>query len=89
LFVKGLIVPAIGITVFGILSSIIDNFVRPFLVSQRTRMHPAVVLVGMIGGFLMFGFLGFILGPLILAYLLIILEIYRNKHIPGVFLQKD
>ena len=41
----------------------------------------------MIGGLFMFGILGIILGPLILAYLLIILEIFRNKKLPGVFIE--
>jgi predicted PurR-regulated permease PerM len=35
----------------------------------------------MIGGLLLFGILGLILGPLILSYLLVILEIYRNKNL--------
>ena len=38
----------------------------------------------MIGGLFFFGILGFILGPLIIAYAFIILEIYRGKQISGV-----
>lgn len=88
LFLGGSVWPAIGISVFGFLSSIADNLVRPMFISQRTRMHPSIVLIGMIGGLYLFGFLGFIMGPLILAYLLIILEIYRNKAVPEMFFQK-
>ena len=40
----------------------------------------------MVGGTFVFGILGMILGPLILAYLLIVLEIYRDKKTPGVFI---
>jgi predicted PurR-regulated permease PerM len=50
-------------------------------------MHPLLTLMGMIGGLLLFGIFGFILGPLILAYVLILLEVYRNKPIKGVFLE--
>lgn len=78
---------AIGVLLFGLASATIDNFLRPLFVSKRTRMHPALIIIGMIGGLFLFGFLGFILGPLILAYLLIILEIYRNKEIPGFFIR--
>jgi len=46
-----------------------------------------VILLGMIGGVYCLGFIGFILGPLILAYLLIVLEVYRDKKTPGIFLQ--
>ena len=37
----------------------------------------------------LFGILGFILGPLIIAYLLIVLEIYRNRKLPKVFVQQE
>lgn len=77
---------AVGLTIFGLVSNITDNFIRPLIVSKRSRMHPAIVLIGMIGGLFLFGILGFILGPLILAYLFIILDLYRNKKIPGVFI---
>jgi len=80
---------AFGIIIFGISASMIDNFLRPILVSKRTHLHPALVLIGMIGGFFLFGILGFILGPLILAYLIIILEIYRNQKIPGILIQES
>jgi len=59
------------------------------IVSRRTRLSTSIVVIGMIGGFFMFGILGFIIGPLILAYLLIILELYRKKEIPGIFIQED
>ena len=52
-------------------------------------MNSSIILIGMIGGLFFFGILGFILGPLILAYLLIVLEIYRKKRIPGVFIQPE
>ncbi|MBI2045005.1 AI-2E family transporter [Candidatus Pacearchaeota archaeon] len=69
---------AFGILLFGILSSNIDNVLRPLFVSKRTKLHSSVVLIGMIGGVFVFGALGFLLGPLILAYLLIVLELYRE-----------
>ncbi len=71
-----------GILFFGILSSSIDNFLRPIIVSRRTEINPAILLVSMIGGFFFFGVLGLILGPLIISYLLILLEVYRGKSKP-------
>jgi len=84
LFLTGNTFGAIGVLIFGIFSSVIDNLLKPLFVSKRTTMHPALIMIGMIGGFFFFGVLGFILGPLIIAYLLIILEIYRNKKSPGI-----
>lgn len=86
LFIIGSFYPAIGIALFGIVSSSVENFVKPIILSKWINLHPAVVLIGMVGGTFIFGILGMILGPLILAYLLIILEIYRDKKTPGVII---
>ncbi len=79
---------AIGVLIFGLASSIIDNIIKPLFVSKRTTLHPALIIIGMVGGFFLFGILGFILGPLIIAYLLIVLEIYRDKKIPKILTKK-
>ena len=80
-------ISAFGVLIFTFISSMSDHLFRPFLVSRKTHLHPALVLIGMVGGFLLFGLLGFILGPLILAYLIIIVEIYRNKNAPSALIQ--
>lgn len=87
LLIAGNPVASIGVAVFGILSSIIENFIKPVFISRRTQMNSSVILIGMIGGLFMFGIMGVILGPLILAYLLIILEVYRDKKLPGAFIE--
>ena len=78
---------ALGIIIFGLISSIVENAWKPIFVAKRTQLNSSVILIGMIGGLFMFGILGVILGPLILAYLLIILEIYRNKKVKGLFIE--
>ncbi len=85
LFITGNTFAAIGVLIFGLASSIIDNIIKPIFVSKRTTLHPALIIIGMVGGFFLFGVLGFILGPLIIAYLLIVLEVYRNKKSPKIF----
>jgi predicted PurR-regulated permease PerM len=86
LFITGNTFSAIGVLIFGLASSIIDNIIKPLFVSKRTTLHPALIIIGMVGGFFLFGVLGFILGPLIIAYLLIVLEVYRNKKTPEIFI---
>ncbi len=86
LLIAGNTFSAIGLTLFGLVSTVGDNIIRPLIVSRRTRMHSALILIGMIGGLFLFGILGFILGPLIIAYLLIILELYRKKRTPSILL---
>ena len=79
LLISGNSFAAIGIVIFGVIASAIDNFLRPLIVSRRTDIHPSVALVGMIGGLFFLGVVGLILGPLILAYLIIVLEAFKNK----------
>jgi predicted PurR-regulated permease PerM len=50
---------------FGI--SGIDNVVRPYLISRESRLPFLLVLLGVIGGVLAFGFVGIFLGPILLA----------------------
>ena len=53
-------------------------------------MNTSIVLFGMIGGLMLFGILGVVLGPLILAYLFIIIEVFRNKKLPeGVIIPPE
>lgn len=87
LIIGGNNISALILIIFGLISSTIDNFLRPIIISKRTKMNPSLILIGMIGGVFFFGILGIILGPLIIAYLLIVLEIYRDKKIPEFFLQ--
>ena len=79
---------AVGITIFGLLASTVDNILKPIIISKRTSISSPIILIGMVGGLFLFGVLGLILGPLILAYLLIILEIYRNKRVPSLIIKE-
>lgn len=66
---------AIGVTIIGlIVSSYVDSIIRIKLVGGKSKIHPAIMLVGLFGGIQIFGLIGFILGPLILSILLIIME---------------
>lgn len=85
LFAIGDIFSAIGIVLFGLIAAGLDNFVKPVFISRRIDLHPALLLIGMVGGMLLLGLVGVILGPLILAYLLIILEMYRDKRSKSIF----
>jgi predicted PurR-regulated permease PerM len=89
LFVGGQTIPALGLISFGLVSSLMENTVKPVFIAKRTNVHSSVILFGMIGGLLFFGIIGFILGPLILSYLIIVLEIYRDKKVPGLLINED
>jgi predicted PurR-regulated permease PerM len=69
-----------GLVIFGtLIVGTIDNIIRPKLVGVRAKIHPLTVLLGVVGGIMFFGFMGVILGPLILELCLTFLSIYREK----------
>jgi predicted PurR-regulated permease PerM len=53
--------------VWGIGVSTIDNFVKPWLISQGSDMPFVLILFGVLGGVLAFGFIGVFIGPTLLA----------------------
>jgi len=79
LLIGGNTVAVFGVIIFGILSHIPDYVVRPLFLSKRTQLNPAIASIGMIGGILLFGVLGVVLGPLILSYLIIIMDLFKKK----------
>jgi predicted PurR-regulated permease PerM len=54
----------------------VDNIVRPWLISGRAEMGGLMVFIGVLGGIAAFGLLGVVLGPIIVAMLASLLEVY-------------
>ena len=59
----------------------IDNFLRPKLVSGRSNVHPVLILIGVLGGLRVFGFIGMLVGPLILAILVALIKFYEQNYL--------
>lgn len=62
-WIKAIILVAIGVLVIGL----VDNLLRPPLVGKETRLPDYVVLISTIGGIALIGINGFVIGPLIAA----------------------
>jgi len=59
---------AIFLVVWGVaVVSSVDNFLKPYLISQGASMPFILVLLGVLGGLVAFGFVGVFLGPTLLA----------------------
>jgi len=71
-FLKGIIL--LGLGVFGI--SMVDNLLRPFFISTRTKIHPLLLFFAVLGGIQVFGLVGLVAGPLIVTLFLTLIEIY-------------
>ena len=55
----------------------IDNFLRPMLVGSRTRLHELLIFFAVLGGLNVFGVLGVVLGPVVLAFALALMQVFR------------
>ncbi len=73
-FAKAIILLLVGTLVI----SMVDNILKPIIISGRTRMHMLIIFFSVVGGLNIFGLLGLILGPLIVALFVSVLEIFRN-----------
>jgi predicted PurR-regulated permease PerM len=58
---------------------------RPIFLSKNSNLNVALGVIGTIGGLYYFGIVGLILGPLILAYILIIFDFYREGKLSELF----
>lgn len=73
---------AIFLTLWGsIVVGLVDNLLRPLLISGRAEVPTLAVFVGVIGGLAAFGFIGLFLGPIVLGLLIALFrfEIERRK----------
>ena len=73
---QGTILVAVGILIL----STIDNFLRPPLVGQGTKLPDYMVLVSTLGGLTLFGISGFVIGPLIAALFVAFWSLYTDEH---------
>jgi hydroxymethylbilane synthase len=64
--------------IWGVLISLVDNFVRPLLVSGRAQIGTLTVFIGVVGGIAAFGAIGLFLGPVIVALIVALVQFTRE-----------
>lgn len=74
---KAVILTAWGTIVVGL----IDNILYPVLVSKEVRLHTVPVFIAILGGLYAFGTAGLVLGPVVLAVTLGLIDILRRRTI--------
>lgn len=62
-----------------ILSFFIDTMLRAKILGKKAEIHPALILLGVLGGIKFLGFIGVIVGPLILTLVPAFVEVYAKK----------
>ncbi len=71
---------ATGLALYSfIITGGIDNVLRFTILKRLGDVHPIITALGIIVGVPLFGFMGFIFGPLILSYFLLLIKIYRAE----------
>ncbi|MBT4857078.1 AI-2E family transporter [Candidatus Uhrbacteria bacterium] len=79
LFVTGHPQAAIGLLIWSVVVvGLVDNVLSPKLIGSKTKMNELMILVSILGGLQYFGAIGFILGPTILAAVMVVVELYKN-----------
>jgi predicted PurR-regulated permease PerM len=82
LAVTGQVTKAIMLSLWGTLViGMIDNFLRPKLVGGRTRLHELLIFFAVLGGLQVFGVLGFVLGPVVLAVALALIDVFQTAEV--------
>jgi predicted PurR-regulated permease PerM len=65
------------VCVAGGIIALLDHVLRTILVGNRSKLHPMLVFFSVLGGIRVFGILGIVAGPLIVAIGRAMLDIYR------------
>jgi predicted PurR-regulated permease PerM len=79
LMVSGEVWRGIGLAAFGaIVIGSLDNLLRPLLVGRDTQMHELLILFSTLGGLMMFGVMGFIVGPILAALFVTVWEMFAT-----------
>ena len=54
----------------------IDNVLRPILVPREAKLDPALMLLSVFAGITMFGFLGIVIGPVVMIVIVTTISVY-------------
>ncbi|MFT3967541.1 MAG: AI-2E family transporter [Sphingobium sp.] len=73
---QGIVLIICGLFVIGM----VDNLVRPILVGRDTQMPDYMVFISTLGGLELFGFNGFVVGPVIAALFMAVWDIYSRAR---------
>ena len=76
--------PALYLAAYGgLIISQCDNVLRMVMQKRMANTHPLITIFGVIAGLPLFGFMGLIFGPLLVAMFLLFLEMFVNQYIIG------
>jgi predicted PurR-regulated permease PerM len=75
---------AIFMALWGLLAiSSIDNLVKPYLISRSSKLPLLLIVLGLLGGVIAFGFIGIFIGPPVLAIGLTLVQLWIARRAPA------
>lgn len=72
------------VVAWGIMVTFSDNLLKPLLIGSSLKLPLMLVILGVFGGFLSFGFLGLFIGPTLLAVAFELLAAWRQRKTTGL-----
>lgn len=77
LLLTGHLGTGLGLIIWGLVCvGLIDNVLNPYMMKKGMNVHPFLILLSVFGGLVYFGPVGFLAGPIIIAFFFALLEIY-------------
>lgn len=81
LYLTGSKLQGVFLAIWGaLLVSLPDNFLKPLLIGRKAKIPTFLLFIGILGGLQVYGFLGILFGPLIVALLTAFVQIYREEY---------
>src|SRR5205085_6594138 len=71
---------AMGVWGFGVIG-LVDNVFRLLVNKRLGNIHPLITIFGVVIGVQLFGFIGLIFGPILIALFILLLRIYSSEFI--------
>jgi predicted PurR-regulated permease PerM len=81
LFMQGRYAAGIILLCVGVFIGTVDNFIRPYIQRKVGRIHPLTSVLGIFIGLPLFGLVGIVIGPLLLSYLLLTVDMFRREYL--------
>jgi predicted PurR-regulated permease PerM len=82
LFAQGDSTHGTGLLIYSlVVTGNVDYLARVTLMKKIGDVHPLITVFGVIVGLQLFGFMGFIFGPLIFSYSIILVKIYAHEFV--------
>ncbi|MBK8428364.1 MAG: AI-2E family transporter [Lewinellaceae bacterium] len=75
---KALLIFLYGVLILGS----VDNIARMWVLKKIGHTHPLITLFGVIVGLKLFGFIGFIFGPILISMFILLVRIYHKEFSP-------